>query len=64
MSFGVIAPGGGGKDMFVHRAAVERAGRKSLKDNRKVAFKVLSGRDGRRLAGGLRLLQSAARTAA
>ena len=62
--FGFIAPDGGGKDVFVHISAVERAGLKSLNGTRKVAFDLQAGRDGRESAGALRLIQSAARTAA
>jgi CspA family cold shock protein len=54
--FGFIAPDDGGKDIFVHISAVERAGLKSLNDNQKVAFELQSGRDGRESAGELRLL--------
>ncbi|HEY0213187.1 MAG TPA: cold-shock protein [Paenirhodobacter sp.] len=54
--FGFIAPDGGGKDVFVHISAVERAGLKSLADNQKVSYELLSGRDGRASAGDLKLL--------
>jgi CspA family cold shock protein len=54
--FGFIAPDDGGKDIFVHISAVERAGLKGLNDNQKVAFELQSGRDGRESAGELRLL--------
>ncbi|MFC5736432.1 putative cold-shock DNA-binding protein [Rhodobacter sp. 140A] len=54
--YGFIAPDGGGKDVFVHISAVERAGLKSLADNQKVSFEMISGRDGRSSAGDLKLL--------
>jgi CspA family cold shock protein len=54
--FGFIAPDDGGKDVFVHISAVERAGLKGLNDNQKVGFELQSGRDGRESAGELRLL--------
>lgn len=54
--YGFIAPDDGGKDVFVHISAVERAGLKSLADNQKVSFELLSGRDGRSSAGDLKLL--------
>ena len=46
----------GGKDVFVHISAVERAGLKGLNDNQKIAFELQSGRDGKESAGDLRLL--------
>ena len=45
--FGFIAPDGGGKDIFVHISAVERAGLTDLRDDQKVSFDIVSGRDGR-----------------
>ncbi len=53
--FGFIAPDTGGKDIFVHISAVERAGLTGLKDNQKVSFDVESGRDGRNSAINLQL---------
>lgn len=54
--FGFIAPDGGGKDVFVHISAVERAGLKGLQDNQKISFEMQSGRDGRASAADLKLL--------
>ncbi|MBS0563362.1 MAG: cold-shock protein [Proteobacteria bacterium] len=54
--FGFIAPDDGGKDVFVHISAVERAGLKSLNDNQKIAYELQSGRDGRSSASDLKLL--------
>lgn len=54
--YGFIAPDDGGKDVFVHISAVERAGLKSLNDNQKVAYDLQSGRDGRSSASELKLL--------
>jgi CspA family cold shock protein len=48
--FGFIEHAGGGKDVFVHISAVERAGLTGLEDNQKVSFDVESGRDGRESA--------------
>ena len=36
--FGFIQPDDGGKDVFVHISAVERAGLRSLEENQKVSF--------------------------
>ena len=53
--FGFIAPDDGGKDVFVHISAVERAGLTGLADNQKVVFEMEEGRDGRQSAGALSL---------
>ena len=42
--YGFIAPDNGGKDIFVHISAVERAGLTGLADNQKVTFDVESRR--------------------
>ena len=54
--FGFIAPDGGGKDIFVHISAVERAGMTGLADNQKVSYELIEGRDGRQSAGELKSL--------
>lgn len=53
--YGFIAPEGGGKDIFVHISAVERAGLTGLADNQKVTFDVEAGRDGRESASNIAL---------
>jgi CspA family cold shock protein len=42
--YGFIAPDGGGKDVFVHISAVERAGFSSLAEGAKVTFDIVSNR--------------------
>jgi CspA family cold shock protein len=42
--YGFIAPDGGGKDVFVHISAVERAGLHSLNEGQKVTFEVVADR--------------------
>lgn len=54
--YGFIAPDEGGKDVFVHISAVERAGLKGLNDNQKISYELQSGRDGRASASDLKLL--------
>ena len=54
--FGFIAPDTGGKDVFVHISAVERAGLTGLADNQKVEYELESGRDGRESAGSIALI--------
>ena len=53
--YGFIAPDDGGKDIFVHISAVERAGLTGLADNQKISFEMIEGRDGRQSAGELSL---------
>jgi CspA family cold shock protein len=54
--FGFIAPDDGGKDVFVHISAVQRAGLTGLQDNQKVQFEMQSGRDGRSSASDLQVI--------
>lgn len=54
--YGFIAPDDGGKDVFVHISAVERAGLTGLNDNQKINYELQSGRDGRSSASDLKLL--------
>jgi len=42
--FGFIQPGAGGKDIFVHISAVERAGLSTLNEGQKVSFEVIADR--------------------
>lgn len=42
--FGFIQPDGGGKDVFVHISAVERAGMNSLNEGQKVSFDLMADR--------------------
>jgi CspA family cold shock protein len=53
--FGFIAPANGGKDVFVHVSAMERAGIQRLDDGQAVTFDIESGRDGRESAINLAL---------
>jgi CspA family cold shock protein len=50
--FGFIQPEDGGKDVFVHISAVERAGLRSLNEGQKVQFEVVKER-GKEAAGNL-----------
>ena len=54
--FGFIQPDAGGKDVFVHISAVERAGMTGLADNQKISYELIEGRDGRESAGELKAL--------
>jgi CspA family cold shock protein len=42
--YGFIQPDNGGKDVFVHISAVERAGLRSLKDGQRISYEVESDR--------------------
>ena len=52
--YGFIQPDAGGKDVFVHISAVERAGLSDLKEGAKVSFEVVSNR-GKKSAENLRV---------
>ena len=52
--YGFIQPDSGGKDVFVHISAVERAGFSSLAEGAKVSYEIVSDR-GKESAGNLRL---------
>lgn len=54
--YGFIAPDEGGKDVFVHISAVERAGLTGLADNTKIEYELREGRDGRASATELRVM--------
>ena len=42
--YGFIAPDGGGKDVFVHISAVERAGMHSLNEGQKISYEIVADR--------------------
>jgi cold shock protein len=52
--FGFIQPEDGGKDVFVHIAAVQAAGLQDLAENQKVTYEVVTER-GKQAAADLRL---------
>ncbi len=52
--FGFIAPEGGGKDIFLHVSAVERAGHGDPYEGDRISYDVEQGRDGRESATNLR----------
>nr|WP_249797035.1 MULTISPECIES: cold-shock protein [unclassified Bradyrhizobium] len=52
--YGFIAPEDGGKDVFVHISAVEKAGFTSLAEGAKVSYEIVSDR-GKQSAGNLRI---------
>ncbi len=59
--FGFIQPHDGGKDVFVHISAVERAGMSTLNEGQQVSFDVVADRrTGKSSAANLRAVRSAA----
>ena len=54
--FGFIQPSDGGKDVFVHISAVERAGLSSLKEGQKVKYEIARDR-GKESAANLSLVE-------
>ena len=42
--YGFIQPEGGGKDVFVHISAVERAGLRELREGQSVSFEIVTDR--------------------
>jgi len=53
--FGFIEPQGGGRDIFVHISAVERAGLTQINDGQAVIYEIETGRDGREAARDLKV---------
>ena len=52
--YGFIQPDDGGKDVFVHISAVERAGMRNLVEGQKVSYEILTDkRSGKDAAGNL-----------
>jgi CspA family cold shock protein len=54
--YGFIQPDAGGKDVFVHITAVQRAGLAGLNENQKVSYELKQGRDGKTSADDLKVL--------
>jgi len=53
--FGFIQPEGGGKDVFVHISAVERAGLSTLNEGQRLEYELVSDR-GKTAAGNLKVM--------
>jgi CspA family cold shock protein len=52
--FGFIAPESGGKDVFVHISAVEKAGMSDLREGARISYEIVQSR-GRESAENLRV---------
>ena len=51
--YGFIEPEDGGKDVFVHISAVERAGMSALREGQKVDYEIVEGQNGKSSAENL-----------
>ena len=56
--YGFIQPDSGGKDVFVHISAVQRAGMETLDEGQRLEFQVVPGRDGRTSADNIKAVES------
>jgi len=54
--FGFIQPDDGGKDVFLHVSAVERAGIAAPQEGQRVSYEIQADRSGRNSAGNIRLI--------
>ena len=52
--YGFIAPDDGGKDVFLHVSALERAGMRAVNEGDKLSYDVERGRDGKMSAENVR----------
>lgn len=55
--FGFIQPPEGEADIFVHISALQEAGIQTLADEQPIEYELVDGRDGRKMAGGLKLVK-------
>ena len=53
--YGFIEPTDGGKDVFIHISALEKAGIASLNEGQKIQFEVVAGRNGKSSAENVKL---------
>ena len=54
--YGFVQPDGGGKDVFIHISAVERAGLSTLNEGQKIEFDVVANR-GKEAAENIKVLK-------
>lgn len=54
--FGFIAPTDGGKDVFIHISALERAGIGSLNEGQKIQYEIVTGSNGKSSAESVKLV--------
>lgn len=54
--YGFIQPDSGEADIFVHVSQVQESGLETLTDDQEVEFEMIDGRDGRQMAGQIKIL--------
>ena len=54
--FGFIEPTDGGKDVFIHISALERAGIATLNEGQEIEYELADGRDGKTSADNVKLV--------
>lgn len=54
--YGFVENAEGGKDVFLHISALERAGISSVREGQKIQFELQTGRDGRTSADDVKVL--------
>ena len=54
--YGFVENAEGGKDVFLHISALERAGISSVREGQKIPFELQTGRDGRTSADDVKVL--------
>lgn len=55
--YGFIEPDGGGKDVFVHKSALSRAGLGCLVEGQRVEYELEQQKDGRTCAGNISVVR-------
>ena len=53
--YGFVEPTDGGKDVFIHISALEKAGIASLNEGQKIQFEVVAGQNGKSSAENVKL---------
>ena len=53
--YGFIEPTDGGKDVFIHISALEKAGIASLNEGQKIQFEIVAGQNGKSSAENVKL---------
>lgn len=48
--YGFISPDGGGEDLFAHHSAIQANGFRTLQENQKVSFDIVTGPKGKQAA--------------